>query len=253
MQNLWAAHNKLYHLSTAWLLSASCLLGSTSALAVTFSNPDDLSGSPPTDTNGGATRQISDQCAAARNAAISITPTPSNRHPALTVAAHPTFFVYVPPTTATTATFSLQNNQREIHYQSSISLPKTGGILSVELPKSAPPLEVGKTYKWYVEIHCSSAFDPDNPIVESAIERTVPSEDLTHQLNHSQTPIEQASAYSKSYIWYETLGTLATARKISPDDEMLAQNWQELLTSVGLGSLASQPLLTQYSLAALEQ
>lgn len=253
MQNLWAARTKLYHLSTVWLLSASCVVGSTPAVAVTFSNPDDLSGAPPTDTNGGATRQIPDQCVTTSSSAVSITPTSSDRQPAFTVAAHPTFFVYVPPTTAATATFSLQDTKREIHYQAPIALPKTGGILSVELPQSAPPLEIGKTYKWYVEIHCSSAFDPDNPIVESAIQRTTPSEDLTQQLRHSQTPIEQASAYSQSYIWYETLGTLAKARKISPEDEILAQNWEELLTSIGLGSLSSQPLLTQYSLAALEQ
>lgn len=253
MQNFWAARKKLYHLSTIWLLGASCLLAATPAIAVSFSSPDDISGAPPTDTNGGATRQNRSQCVSPNDSAISITPTHSDLQPALTVAARPTFFIYVPPTSATTATFSLQNSSREIHYQTAISLPKTGGILSVELPQSASPLEVGKTYKWYVEIHCSSEFDPDNPIVESSIQRTMPSAELAQQLSHSQTPIEQALAYSQSYIWYDTLDTLAKARKTTPEDEILAQNWKELLNSVGLGSLVNQPLLTQYSLAALEK
>lgn len=168
---------------------------------------------------------------------------------ALTVSERPTFFVYVPPTTAEEASFSLQDDRGELAYQTKVALPKNGGTIGISLPETASTLQVGKTYKWFFEIHCTAQFDPDNPIVEGSVSRTEIDPALEGRLASSQTAVDRSQLYGEAGIWYDTIGTLAKARQAQPQDRSLAQNWYELLESVGLDEVADRPLVEGFSVA----
>ena len=66
-----------------------------------------------------------------------------------TVASHPTFFVYVPETGAKEVLFSLQDANRNHHYQTTFDISGKEGIISFTLPEEAPAIEMNKPYLWY--------------------------------------------------------------------------------------------------------
>lgn len=231
-----------FQLTATCVAVASLFLSIAPVGAVTFSTPKGVSGTPRTQTSGGASRQggqCFSQTQRASAGAMALVP-PTTQ--ALTVSDRPTFFVYVPPTTAQEASFSLQDDRGELYYQTKVSLPENGAI-GIPLPETASTLQVGKTYKWFFEIHCAAAFDPDNPIIEGSVSRTSIDPALASQLSTSPTALDRAQLYGEAGIWYETIGTLAQARQAQPRDRVLTQNWQELLNSVGLDEVSDRPLI----------
>jgi len=171
----------------------------------------------------------------------------------LTVAANPTFFVYVPETTAKFAEFLLLDDQDKKVYETSLKLPtvlssdvsnssvSTPGIVKLSLPANVS-LETGKTYHWEFQLNCppENPQDPpdasDNPLVEGWIQRTELSSDLKTKIEQA-TPLEQAKLYAKARIWSEALMLAAQLRSSHPAE------WEELLKSVGLNEIAQVPLL----------
>ncbi|MGC9504509.1 DUF928 domain-containing protein [Baaleninema sp.] len=220
-------------------LSAAALLTVRPVSAVTFGTPEGVAGTPSTASSGGASRTA--LCVAGSANASALQPLLPGFQRVLTVSERPEFFVSVPPMTATTASFSLQDDERE-YYRTQVDLPAEGGIVSVSLPDNVS-LETEKDYKWYFEVHCvSDVPDPDNPNLEGTVYRMPVTEDLATALEEASTPIEAAKAYSDAGIWYEALSQLAHARQDRPQDATLAENWNEFLGSVGLDNLARQPL-----------
>ena len=166
---------------------------------------------------------------------------PSTRY-GHTVAAHPTFFVYVPPSAAKEIFFSLQDERRNHVYQTVLKISSRGGIVSVKLPEDAPALEMGKNYVWFfAPIQPGQILQPDNHGVTGWIKRV---ENQTAQ-NSSATPLELASEYAKNGIWYDTLAILASAKQAQPDNATLASEWRDLLKQVGLEALATQAIAEQ--------
>ena len=213
---------------------AGGMLWAGSAAAVTFSTPDGVSGTPNTQTTGGASRS-GGSCSPAQVAdgeAIGLLP---SHETVFTARAHPTIYVYVPPMTARTATFTIQDENYETAIALEVDLPADGGIVAVSVPETAPELETGKTYKWLFEVGCFGQYDPNNPTVEGTVTRkdevmaALPSE-----------AIARARAYSEAGYWYEALAALAEARQSQPDDDRIATHWHELLASVGLEAVATE-------------
>jgi len=178
----------------------------------------------------------------------------------LTVAANPTFFVYVPSTTTESAEdlvfaeFSVYDDQDKDVYNTTFRLPtvlssdlhnssvSTPGILKLSLPTNVS-LETGKTYRWVFQLYCSTAnadpnFEPtyNNLFVDGWIQRTELSPDLKTKIEQA-TPLEQAKLYAKESIWSETLMLAAQLRSSNPDE------WEELLKSVGLNEIAQAPFI----------
>lgn len=206
---------------------------------VMFDPPGD---GQPSDTEGGASRNggMCPQDAKALNP--SVTPLmPANRQ-GLTVADHPTFFVYVPQTSAQKALFVLKDEKEDYFYQKPISIPRTAGIVSFKLPSDAPALEVGKNYKWSFVVICGEAIRPDSPVVEGRIQRIEPNPALSSQLKNL-LPLQRAAVYGKGGIWYDTITSLAELKRSQPGDATLVTTWEELLKSVGLEAIATKPLL----------
>ena len=167
----------------------------------------------------------------------------------LTVAANPTFFVYVPETTAKSAEFLLLDDQDNKVYETNLQLPtvlssdvssssvSTPGIVKVSLPANVS-LETGKNYRWVFALNCM-ARDGDlsgTLYVDGWIQRTELSSDLKTKIEQA-TPLEQAKLYAKARIWSEALMLAAQLRSSHPAE------WEELLKSVGLNEIAQVPLL----------
>lgn len=240
----------MYQLRIPWstiaatlFLSGWSLLTLSPATAVTFTPPKEVGNAPTGETTGGATRN-GGQCNAYttnHNAQIA-TPLLPKGYPGLTVKERPTFFAYVPQTGATEASFTLLNSSGNLIYRRKVALPFKGGMVSISLPKTVSALEVGQNYKWFLEIHCLPTIDPDNPVVDGWVSRTQINTSLARELEGAKTFHDRAVAYARAGIWYEAVSNMVAARRSHPQDSTLAESWGELLTSVGLGAIASQPL-----------
>ena len=168
---------------------------------------------------------------------------PANSLP-LTVAANPTFLVYIPKTEAKTVEFVLKDEQDNDVYRTSRPVPATAGIVSVKLPndKAAQPLKVGKNYHWFLALVCQAEDRSEDVFVEAWIQRTTLSADAAKELQ-KVAPTERAGVYAKNGIWHESVSNLAELRRQRPNDAKIAANWQELLKSVGLEKIAKEPLV----------
>lgn len=158
---------------------------------------------------------------------------------ALTVAERPTFFVYIPPTSAPTAEFVLKDENEEDVYKTTLTLPGKSGIMMVSLPNTVKPLETGKTYRWYFDLVCNSG--KRIFLDRLMVERIIPSAALQSAL--LKTPgRDRPAVYAQNGLWYDTLSTLAQMYRSSPNDAVSA-SWKQLLESAGLKEIADKPLV----------
>jgi hypothetical protein len=158
-----------------------------------------------------------------------------------TVSPRPTIFVYVPQMAVKKVFFFLQSENNQYHYHTTFDLNKTGGIVSFKVPEDAPALEVGKTYHWSVIfIAPGEILHPDARAVTGWVKR-VPAPTADSSLS----PIQLASLYGKSGIWYDTLDLLSSAHQKAPENSSLLKEWADLLNQVGLTYLTQEPLTQQ--------
>lgn len=171
-------------------------------------------------------------------------------YPGLTISEHPTLFIFVPQTSATTAQFSLsdENGNQEL-YEATFPLTNTPGIISIQIPEfPEKSLEVGHRYSWGFSLVCpsdSSISDSSgNPTIFGIIERTEISANLVSAID-SDDSLNNALLYAQMGLWHDTLMTLVRLRKLQPDNLILAAIWQDLLKadSVNLNDIAEQPLI----------
>lgn len=216
---------------------------------VSFEPPDDKTSLD--DSRGGASRQpTAVKCSQDQAVRPSMTPLIPGTKAGLTVATHPTFFVYIPPTSAPQAHFTLRDENNRGVYQTLLPVANTGGIVGITLPEDKPALELGKTYRWSMALICQPT-QTDIPIVGGEVRRVeLNSSQVSPRYINSKIPdhkaiLEQAALYGKAGIWYDSLSLLAQLKQTQPSDHSLATNWVELLDSVGLEAIASQPLLNQ--------
>ena len=211
---------------------------STAQFKVTFDPPgEDM----PQSSLGGASRNGGRCLNVANDSAISFSALLPTSHSALTAASHPTILAYLPETTAQQVFYSWRDENNQDHYQIILPIEQKQGIVSLNLPKTAPPLEVGKNYQWAVGIMCDGRLQPDSPTIQGQIKRVELTSAIQHSLD-SEISLKNAAVYGKNGLWYETVATLASLITAQPKDANLASNWQELLNSVGLEELVNVPI-----------
>jgi Domain of Unknown Function (DUF928) len=162
----------------------------------------------------------------------------------MTTTQYPVIFFYVPQTSAQVLELSLlDENDNEI-YQKNLTPNKTGGIASVNF-SSLPglkPLEVGKSYHWYLSIVCNTKDRSADIFVDSWVQRIKPDPALQSVLQ--QAPMgDRSSLYAVNGIWYDSLAALYETRKSNPNNSGTVNEWTELLNSVGLDKVAKEPLV----------
>jgi len=185
--------------------------------------------SAPRSTAGGGIRGNLHPCTA-KDATPFTALQPSDQL-ATTTLGNPTLFVYVPPTTATKATLTLNTPAGEKLYETEITLPNQTGVMRLPLPETIA-LATDTIYRWRLVMICGS----DEEMLRGRLQRVELAPEVKSAIATAQG-LKKAELYAQSEVWLDTLMTLAAAYEQHQTD------WQELLTSVGLGAIADQPLL----------
>ncbi len=159
-----------------------------------------------------------------------------------TVSPRPTFLVHMTQPPVKNAEFMVQKQNGEDVFAEKIALTGNAGILSMTLPASSKPLEVGQLYHWSFSVVCDPNDNSANIVVDGWVKRIEPAPTLAAQLQIA-SPIDRAALYAQAEIWTDALSTLAELRKAKPNDPQVAEDWTSLLESVNLNTLAQATII----------
>ncbi|GAB4196656.1 MAG: hypothetical protein Fur006_44370 [Coleofasciculaceae cyanobacterium] len=172
---------------------------------------------------------------------------PSNRF-GVTVAPHPTFFVYMPAVssqaTPLSVEFDLQDGDGNVVYKSTFKTSGKPGVLTLTLPSQAglTPLAIGQDYKWSFTVMCRSDERSQDVTVEGWVRRVELNPGLNNRLQQA-SPQQQVELYAEAEIWHDALATLVQLRRDNPNDAAIAANWERLLSAAGLNDIAKESLV----------
>jgi len=194
----------------------------------------------PESTAGGGTRGGPDD---SRTAETTCSQSPSRLTALLpvgyevlkTASPHPTFFLYVPKTEAKTAEFTVVDSRGRDVYVDTFAIPGDGGIVQIDLPETVS-LEVGQTYIWQFSMLCDPSQRALDESVQGAIERVELDSERQTQIEAETDPVERAELYAEKQIWPETVAIALELRETNPEV------WEQLMESVELADIASEPL-----------
>ncbi len=170
-----------------------------------------------------------------------IRPLMPKRNYGLTLQERPSILVDLPKTSAQQVVLTLQDEAGEYYERAFLPITNAAGIVSFTLPDQKSPLAVGKNYQWSLVVVCGETVQPDDPIFRGWVQRVARTSELESELGQKSV-IEQAALYGAKGYWYDMLMVMAQARRSHPDDTQLTALWRNLLESVGLGAIASDPL-----------
>lgn len=188
----------------------------------------------PARTAGGGTRNGEVKCTEGKIPLTALMPTRQNVD--ITISANPTFFIYVPQTTAKQAEFVIVDEQGNDIYVGEFNIPAEPGIMQINLPSDVS-LEIGKYNTWMFSLNCNPKERAEDEFVQGLIMRTDISAEAKNSLENSATPVEKAKIYASQEIWNETLTNLVSVKDLYPE------SWKELLESVRLEMLINEPIL----------
>lgn len=201
-------------------------------------------GEVPGRRNGGGRR---DDCPAVQvplTALVAQQEDPSHDPPltmvgGVTTAERPTFWFYVPYAlnAELTAEFILKDATGASVYQIlSVDFPDSEvvpGLIRISLPNTVAPLEIGQVYEWYFKVNCGA----EVPIyTNGGIERITIDAALSQQLA-AASPQQQARLYQEQGLWYDAVATLGELLRSHPSDTAIAQQWSQLLQTLGLADI----------------
>jgi hypothetical protein len=135
----------------------------------------------------------------------------------------------------------VSDNQDNEIYQTTLALNGTPGIVKLSIPATVA-LEPGKEYWWHFGLICNRENRSQDKFVEGIIERSELSSEQKTKLAQATEPLRQAEVYAGAKVWQETLTILAQLRHDRPNDSDITEAWKELLKSVQLEAIATEPL-----------
>ena len=204
---------------------------------IDFTKPEGIG--KPDRRQGGATRSPGECIAINKNQLTALAPVGG----ALTMDAYPNFFWYLPANSAQKLAFFLvdQESPDEL-YQASYLLakPEENGsskseskIVSLKIPAFAnvAPLEINKSYTWFVEIYCDASGARDY-WASGEIERIEPNPVVLEQLNQAKTPEARLAIYARAGLLPETLETLWEMERSNPNSSNVKAAWQSIMSSL---------------------
>ncbi|MCU0549228.1 MAG: DUF928 domain-containing protein [Leptolyngbya sp. Prado105] len=212
----------------------------TALTAVRFEPPR---GNAPTETKGGASRgDIACTSLTSHDTPQIVLLTPTHSNYSLTTLKRPTFLVYVSPSSAPKAFFSLKNAKGQLHYRQAFPVPEQGGIIRITLPDSTAPLAVNHPYEWGVALMCGGKLRPNSPFASSWVQRIQLASKVDASLPN-QPALEQAAIYGSNAVWHDMLAKLATLKQQKPQDPAIARTWTQILDSAGLTKITSAEIV----------
>lgn len=207
----------------------------------------DGQGRPLSRTSGGSRGTCSDLLVAllpgsdTLTGAVTECNSASTSHLAATLETHPTLWFHIPAQaeTGTTAELVLLDNNQQVLSSDVVTLPAKVGIIGLQLDY---PLETGDVYSWIFSILSQPNSPSQNPTVEGRLQRIEAQPALSDALATQDTP-SQIRALAHHGIWHDALHELALLYRDESDNMEIQTNWVTLLDSVGLESIAQEPLV----------
>jgi hypothetical protein len=155
-----------------------------------------------------------------------------------TNAEHPTFWFYV-PYSGCPLEFVLKDEKDNDVYQTTLTASDTlPGVISVRLPSTVAPLEIGKRYRWYFSVLNSQKQNEVLDAVDGWVQRESLNVTLQGQLE-AATPQQRVALYAANGFWHEALTAASEPRRTDAN----SNDWGVLLRTVGLDDVASEPIL----------
>jgi hypothetical protein len=158
----------------------------------------------------------------------------------LTVAERPTFWMYMPQTSAQQVVLSLKTEDASYHGQWTFPVPTTAGIFSLQVPADAPPLKIGQPYQWAVVLVCGERPNPNDPSIAAWVQRVSPPQTVA-----PSTALDRASWNGERGLWYDMLTALGQELRAKPSSTDLSGVWADILKAEGLDMVAMEPIQHQ--------
>ena len=157
-----------------------------------------------------------------------------------TIQDRPTFWFYIPffPALSRSAEFSIINENEEDVYAAKFPLTQQPGIVRLQLPHTALPLQEGNRYRWVFSVICNPANRSGDATVNGWVQRVPLSQDLKLQLQQ-KTELAVISAYAEAGLWYEMLTAIAEFQRQHPQNPQAKANWTNTLNMVRLTNSTS--------------
>ena len=157
--------------------------------------------------------------------------------------ASPKLFFYVPESEQkSTLEFVLRNEEDKLMYEAFLST-EGNGIMSVEVPADVTANLLEKeNYHWYLSMICDSEQRSRDIVVEGWM-RQEAIDLATQQELDTASSLKKAEVYQEQGFWFNALSALAENPDALQKPSMERQKWSEMLSSVGLKDLASEPFI----------
>jgi len=170
-----------------------------------------------------------------------------NSHFGVTVAAYPTFFVYMPALSPRIqpppVEFVLEDQEGNEVYQATFRTNGLPGIVAISLPTQVGllPLQVDRDYKWSFSVICQGDERSLDVAVEGWVRRVALNPVVEDQLKQASGQ-RKVELYAEAEIWHDALATLVQLRRDNPTDLVVTSEWAKLLNAAGLDDLAQESL-----------
>jgi hypothetical protein len=141
----------------------------------------------------------------------------------LTTAEAPAIAFYIPPTCAETMRVSLLDTVINKSYATLLATPTSSGIINLKFSslKDFPPLEIGKKYQWELSL----VIDHRDPSADASVNGF----------------LQRSESNADQHFWFDTITALMEARQANPQAAELKEDWNSLMSLVGLEAISNQP------------
>jgi hypothetical protein len=163
---------------------------------------------------------------------------PPNQSQISTVKGLPSFFFYLPETTAQSAELVLSNDSDRVVYKLRFAITGNPGIIRLQLPGfiNLEPLEIQEIYRWSFSIICNPLSPSQNLTLTGTVQRLPLSRNLATQLQNA-SPSSHPQIYAEAGLWMDAFSSLANVSQLPLEDGSNQQEWETLLQLMGLEAL----------------
>jgi Domain of Unknown Function (DUF928) len=191
---------------------------------ITFAADFDPPGDDAPDDTVGAGSRTGGQCASQTQQVEPIVPV---RNYGLTLEERPEIWVNLAQVSAKQVILVFANEAGTSYQRAAFPMPSQPGIVSFKLPDQAPPLTVGKNYRWSLVVVCGDSVQPDDAVLSGWVQRVDRTALLDRQLSRKSL-VEQAQWYGENGFWYDLIVVLHEMRQSQPE------MWRDFLTTAGV-------------------
>lgn len=205
-------------------------------------------GSPESDFSAGGTRgesTISNICHPSPEELVYLLGT-ENRE--FSLSSHPTFWFYFPQSVDPEVPINFVVKEAETDktiYSQAIKQEVKPGIVGIALPnQKSYALAPETNYSWSLAIDCQHS-DRDSDLVLTGWLQHQPADSEMAEQLATTPPLEKYHIYMEQNLLYDAVTQLAQARIDSPQNLQVKDDWQDLLSELGLPNLSDSKAIAQ--------